>query len=600
MSRFVDWTHLIQARVRELTQRNEDQVILVLTLVIGAVVGLVVVAFIVVTDTIEAALFREEVRWRLLVTPIIATLVVGYVLHRFVPEARGSGVPQTKAAIFARRGHISLRTVVGKFLCSSTTLASGIALGREGPSVQIGAGIASSLGRHLGLTGEKLQMIVPVGAAAALAAAFNTPIAAVLFSLEEIMGNLHAPILGSVVISAATAWLVLRLSLGDEPLFGVPEYQVVHPGEFIVYALLGVIGGLVSVVFVKLLLRLRERYLRMPRRTRWLQPASGGIVVGVLAFTLPGVFRFGYHTVGEALHGSLPIASMALLLVLTVFATAVCYASGNAGGIFGPSLFIGAMVGGVVGHIAHGYFPEYTATPGAYALVGMGTAFAGILRVPMTSVIMIFEITHDYHIIVPLMISNMVSFFVSYRLQRQPLYEALALQEGIHLPTSESTKKHLQVQIAMRPPRETLTSEMSISDCLERAGHSSLRAWPILDKGGLLGVVSLSQLSAAKERGSGDEPVGSLLDGHNIPHLHADHSLELALARMGSEGFDLLPVVSRANVHEIEGVVSLLDVLRAFGVHGAGPGSGLGPSLGAEAGPGPGPGPVRARASGRP
>ena len=414
-------------------------------------------------------------------------------------------------------------------------------------------------------------MLVPVGAAAALAAAFNTPIAAVLFALEEIMGNLHAPILGSVVISAATSWLVLRLLLGDEPLFAVPDYEVVHPSEFLVYALLGVVGGLVSVLFVKGMLRLRERFLRMPRKTRWLQPAAGGVVVGLLAFGLPGVFRFGYHTVGEALNGELPLSQMAVLIVLSVIATSVCYASGNAGGIFGPSLFIGSMVGGSVGSLVHGYFPEYTADPGAYALVGMGTTFAGILRVPMVSVIMIFEITQNYTIIVPLMISNLISFFVSYRLQRTPIYEALALQEGIHLPTSESAKRHLQVRLAMRPPHETFASSLSVLECLERAGHSSLRAWPVVDDGGVWGVVSLQQLEAAHAEERGEVPVGKLLDARAFPHLHADHSLDLALERMGKAGYDLLPVVSRANVHEMEGVCSLLDVLRAFGVHGQAP-----------------------------
>lgn len=573
MSRVSDFTHRIQDRVRELMAQNESQVFMALTIVIGALVGLVVVAFILVTDGLVTLLYAEGDRWRRLVTPILATLVVGYLLYRFFPEARGSGVPQTKAAMFARWGLIPFRTVVGKFVTSSVTLASGIALGREGPSVQIGAGIASNLGRGLGLARDKLQTLVPIGAAAALAAAFNTPLAAILFALEEIMGNLHAPILGSVVVSVFTSLFVMRLILGNNPLFEVPAYEAVHPAEFIIYALLGVVGGLVSVVFVKLMLRMRERFLSMPRRTRWLQPAAGGVVVGILAFALPDVFRFGHHTVGEALNGTLPPTHMAALVVLGVFATAVCYASGNAGGIFGPSLFIGAMVGGTLGSIVHYYFEAYTASPGAYALVGMGTAFAGILRVPMVSVIMIFELTHDYAIIVPLMISNLISFFVSYRFQRTPLYEALALQEGIHLPTSESEKRHLQVRIAMRPPHETFDIEMTVSECLERAGHSSMRAWPVVDKNGVWGVVSLSQIEEAV---NGDRPtkkVGDLVDSRVFPHLHADHSLDLALERMGKEGYDLLPVVSRANVHEMEGVCSLLDVLRAFGVRGQHPGA---------------------------
>jgi CIC family chloride channel protein len=538
-----------------------------LTLLIGALVGLVVVAFIVVTERLGEYLHPPGgAAWRRVVIPVLGALISGYLIWRYFPAARGSGIPQTKAALFARRGFIDLKTVVGKFSCSTVSLASGLALGREGPSVQVGAGIASVIGRTLGLNPEKVQGLVPVGATAALAAAFNTPIAAVLFSLEEVMGNLHAPILGSVVLSSATSWLVLRLMLGDEPLFHVPEYQVGHPMELAFYALLGVIGGLVSVAFVKLLLRMRERFLNLPRWSRWFQPAVGGLVVGVLALFWPEVLGVGYNYVSDALNGNMAVQMMALLVVLKFLATATCYASGNAGGIFGPSLFIGAMVGGTMGSLVNTLFPEYSASPGAYALVGMGTAFAGILRVPMTSVIMIFEVTHDYAIIVPLMISNLISFFVSYKLQRQPIYEALALQEGIHLPTTASSQRHLQVRLAMHTPRENFPLQMKIAEALERAGKSKLRAWPITDDRGVWGVVSLAQLEEAMAEDRGESSLSELVDWRRFSHVHADHSLDLALERMGATGYDLLPVVSRANIHEMEGVVSLRDVLKAFGV----------------------------------
>ncbi len=288
------WRHRLQAWVRQSVRRSEREVNYVLTLVLGAVVGLVVVAFIVVTESLGEALHPPGgARWRLVVIPTLGALASGYLLYRYFPDARGSGIPQTKAALFARRGFISLKTVIGKFICSTISLASGIALGREGPSVQVGSGVASVFGRTLGLKPEKVQGLVTVGASAALAAAFNTPLAAILFSLEEVMGNLHARVLGLVVMSSATSWLVLRLILGDEPLFHVPDYQVVHPMEFAFYALLGVIGGLVSVAFVKLLLRMRERFLNMPRSTRWFQPAIGGLSVGVLALMWPEVLGVG-------------------------------------------------------------------------------------------------------------------------------------------------------------------------------------------------------------------------------------------------------------------------------------------------------------------
>src|SRR5882724_3183673 len=259
------WTLLLKER--------EEQVFLVLTLLIGALVGAIVVAFILLTERFGARLYPAGgAAWRRLLVPVTGSLGMGYLLFRYFPDARGSGVPQTKAALYARGGRISLSTVFGKFFCTAATLASGIPLGREGPSVQVGAGIASVLGRSLGLRPEKVKALVPVGAAAAIAAAFNTPLAAVLFSLEEIMGDLHAPVLGSVVLASATSWMVLRLLLGNQPLFKVPQYQLVHPLEFAVYAVLGVAGGLVSVVFTKLLLGIRERFLRLPKKSVWLQP----------------------------------------------------------------------------------------------------------------------------------------------------------------------------------------------------------------------------------------------------------------------------------------------------------------------------------------
>ncbi len=259
-------------------REREDQVFLVLALVIGALTGVTVVAFILLTERLGLKLYPVGgAPWRRLVLPIGGSLGIGYLLYRYFPYARGSGVPQTKAALYARGGRITIRTVAGKFFCTSATLASGIPLGREGPSVQVGAGIASVLGRSLGLSPEKVKALLPVGAAAAIAAAFNTPLAAVLFALEEIVGDLHAPVLGSVVLASATSWMVLRLMLGNSPLFKVPQYQLIHPLEFAIYAVLGVAGGFVSVAFTKLLLGLRVCFLRFPRTTVWLQPAAGGL-----------------------------------------------------------------------------------------------------------------------------------------------------------------------------------------------------------------------------------------------------------------------------------------------------------------------------------
>ncbi len=578
-------------RLTELVEdlrRREDRLALLLSLVIGALVGLVVVLFILLTGRLAAHLYPAggSAGWRRILTPTVGALVTGYLLFKFFPDARGSGIPQTRAAIFIHDGRISLRTVVGKFLCCSTSLASGIALGREGPSVHIGAGIASVIARRLGLSTAQVRWLVPVGASAALAAAFNTPIAAVLFSLEEIMGDMHAPILGSVVLSSTTSWMVLHLVLGDEPLFHVAGYSLVDPAELLVYAVLGIVGGIVSVGFVRLLLGLRKWFAALPRRTVWFQPVVGGLCVGVIGYFVPQVLGVGYDQVDHALSGDLVLRTVVLLAALKIVATAVCYASGNAGGIFGPSMFIGAMIGGAVGHVAHGVFPTTTAGPGAYALVGMGTAFAGIIRTPLTSVIMIFEVTRNYTIIVPLMISNLLAFYISQKFQPEPIYEALTRQDGLRLPTGafRQLARQLRVNTAIQAGPTPLPIDLALAEARRRVAGSMYGSWPVIDDRGLAGMVRVADIETAIGKGHGadslrdmiDEPDADASDEEIVAHVHDDHPLGLALARMGATRHNVLPVVSRANVRAMLGIITLDDILRAYGVDhvdgGAAPG----------------------------
>ena len=256
---------------------------------------------------------------------------------------------------------------------------------------------------------------------------------------------------------------------------------------------------------------------------------------------------------------------MALLVVLKVLATTSSYASGNAGGIFGPSLFIGAMTGGAVGSLAHAAMPQSTANPGAYALVGMGTAFAGIVRVPLTSVIMIFEMTRDYSIIVPLMISNLVSFYISFRLQRQPIYEALALQDGVHLPSPSTHRmtSQLRVSAAMRTPELTIEPTMNPDRAIRLMNERRVHQLPVAEGSKFLGMLSKVELETSR---LDTLEVRALLGNGHFPHLHPDHTLDIALHRMGSSNLQELPVVSRRDIHKLEGIVALEDVLRLYGI----------------------------------
>ena len=418
--------------------------------------------------------------------------------------------------------------------------------------MHVGAGIASVLGRRLRLSPASIKALVPTGASAALAAAFNTPISAVLFSLEEVMGDMHAPVLGSVVLSSATSWIVLHLILGDEPLFHVPAYQLVHPVEFVFYAVLGVVGGLVSVSFVKALLWQRKHFLRAPTFTQWLLPVAGGLTVGLLGWMYPEVLGVGYAYVGKALNGQMVLGAMALLVVLKLVATSTCYASGNAGGIFGPSLFIGAMMGGAVGGVAHLADAGLHGSVGAYALVGMGAAFAGIVRVPLTSVIMIFEITRDYSIIVPLMISNLISYFISSQLQEEPIYEALQHQDGIYLPSGARARDTLlTVGHAYCPETQVLPASERIGQAVASIDRERA-AWPVVDESGFRGIVTLEELDRAVQNGLGDStlaelvpapPPGDRAGEGPARRVYPDDPLEVAMGWLADGRTKVLPVL---------------------------------------------------------
>jgi CIC family chloride channel protein len=568
-------------KVVEDLRRKEDRLSLLLSLVIGALVGLVVAAFILLTGRLATLMYSAGgPGWSRVLVPTLGSLLTGYLLFKYFPLARGSGIPQTRAALFIHDARISLKSVVGKFISTSISLGSGIPLGREDPAVYIGSGLASVIGRRLGLTRLQIRSLLPVGGAAAFAAAFNTPIAAVLFSLQAILGDLHAPVLGSAVIASATSWIVLHLVLGDSPLFHVPAFHLVSIGELGAYVALGIVGGVSSGGFVKLLLWLRERFARLPSASLWIQPVAGGLTAGLLGYFVPQVLGVGYDQVERVLNGDVILSAVIVLVVLKIIATSIAYASGNAGGIIGPTLFIGSMVGAAVGAAAHLLFPASTAGPGAYALVGMGAAFAGVVRMPLTSVIMIFEVTRDYTIIVPLLISNVIAFYISQKLQKEPIYDALAYQDGLRLPTHPSGAQAgtRRVSTAIRGAPESLSPEMTLSEAAEKVTDSPLESWPVADELGLVGMVRTRHIAAAVKQGRDEMTIERLMqiarrkDGErsvDLPHVHNDQPLSRALARMRDNGHKVLPVVSRANARIMLGVVTLADILEAYGVERA-------------------------------
>ena len=545
---------------------REHQLFLALSIVIGILAGLSAVLFTLAIERTSHLFFGlAPSSLRLFALPALVSVVTGVVLAGVFPDVRGSGVPQTEAAYRLHGGFIPGRVPIGKFLTGVLCIGSGHSMGREGPSVQIGAGIASVVGRWLKLSPDRAKALVPVGAAGALSAAFNTPVAAVIFALEEIIGDMNAGLLGSTVVASVASVIVERSILGNTPLFRVPAYHLVHPAELIGYALLGVVGGLVSLLFCKSLLGLRALFRRMPAWTQWVQPAMGGLAIGLLLIVSPAIMGVGYEYVDQALNGGLVFRTLLALCLLKLAATVISYSSGNAGGIFGPSLYIGAMAGGAVGAIVQRVAPFPTGEPGAYALVGMGTLFAGIIRAPMTSVFMIFEITQDYQIFVPLMVANLLSFVISRRYQPTPLYHALLEQDHVHIPSIavKTATRGLTAQSVMSTDLRFIDPDRSAESIWSEVSADGGRPLLVGTSEELLGILRPERLSEAVEAGNGSQEVRALID-ESFNHAHPDHPIEVVLERLAdSDG--LLPIISRSNTRRVEGVVTLDDITRALG-----------------------------------
>jgi CIC family chloride channel protein len=549
---------------------GEQQLFLLLAVIIGLFSGLAVVLFRISIDGIRFELLGSGLiprAPRVLVMPVLGGLAVAVLVIKLFPRVRGSGVNQTKAAVYVYDGYIPFNTVIGKFVTCALAIGSGQSLGPEDPALQMGAGMASALGRRLRLSRENVRLIAPVGAAGGLAAAFNAPISAVLFVIEEVIGRWTAGVLGAIILSAVSSVVVLRWFLGEQPLFSVPPYHLVHPAELLAYAALGIVGGIASLAFVKLVIFARPRLKALPRWTHYLQPAAAGLLIGIIGLGFPQVMGAGYEYIDQALHDQFTWQILALLGAFKILSTSLSFASGTPGGMFAPTLFIGAMIGGAVGGIEHHFFPWLTGSVGAYALVGMGTLFAGFLRVPMTSVFMVLEVSGNYSIILPAMISNTIAYFISRQYQSTPLFDMFSKQDGLDLPSMEERREEetLRVEDALRPYQgPVLRTTETISGALELTADSPESFLLIEDGTGGWGCLPREELRRHDGLGEGGMPLREILPDSRVMHVHPDQFLDDALRRFRDA--PLLPVVSRADLRKLEGVVTLVDILRAYEV----------------------------------
>jgi CIC family chloride channel protein len=434
---------------------SETQRFLLLALLIGMFSGLLVVMFHITIEALSWAslgALAGRFSFMRLLSPAVGAVMAVFVVRKMFPLAKGSGVNQTKIAIYSSDGYVSSSTIFGKFLGCAISIGSGNSLGPEDPSLQMGAGVASYLGRFFHLPRNSMRLIAPVGAAAGIAAAFNTPITGVLFVMEEVLADWSATAVGSIVLAAVSAVVTMRAFLGNAPLFQIPPFELNHASELLVYAGIGVVGGVLSALFIRVIEEMKKRVERIPHWRHFALPALTGFLTGVVGLWFPEVMGAGYDAINSALHGQFVWEVLLYLGLAKLLVTLLSFTAETPGGMFAPALFVGAMLGGALGGVAHRFLPFGAAPPEAYMLVGMGTFFAGVFRAPITSIFMIFEVSASYVIILPVMIANTTAYLISRALHSTPFFKMLAELEGVNLPTAEEkrTLQPMRVEDAMQ------------------------------------------------------------------------------------------------------------------------------------------------------
>ncbi len=504
----------------------------------------------------------------------MAGLIVGFVIDRWAREAKGHGVPEVMEAVALRGGLIRPRVAVAKVLASSITIGTGGSAGREGPIVQVGAALGSTIGQYFHFSGDRIRTLVACGAAAGIAATFNAPIAGAIFAQEVILNNFTTRYFGMVVISGVAASIVSRTFLGDKPAFLVPAYPMEHLAELGVYVVLGLLAALVAVLFIRVLYKFEEFFDSRPVPL-YVRTTIGMVLTGLVALILPGreVLGPGLHLIGEAIAGdfNLGLGLMASLLLLKMLATSFTLGAGNSGGVFAPSLFMGAILGGMVGQMAHSLWPGVVTNPGAYAIVGMAAVFAGAARAPITAVLIVFEMSGDYKLILPLMLATVISTFLAESLFRESIYTLKLRLKGVHLQGGRDVDILQGVSVAevMGGGMNTIHDTASLTELSDVFSQTRSHGLLALDRSGKLsGIVTVTDLDrAVSEKLPRSTPVAQIgTPFERLVFAHQDESMGEALARMSVRGFGRLPVVSRENPHQLLGVIRREDIIKAYNV----------------------------------
>ena len=499
--------------------------------------------------------------------PALGGLLVGPIIYFGADEAKGHGVPEVMEAVALRGGRIRSRVALVKILASGISIGSGSSVGREGPIVQIGSSIGSTLARVLKVPRDREKTMVGCGAAAGIAATFNAPIAGVLFAIEVLLGDFGLSTFSPVVLSSVTATTISRHYFGNFPAFVLPTYKVVSLWEFLLYPVLGIAAGVIAILFIISLYKCEDLFnaLKIPD---YLKPALGGLLLGCLLCKWPHVFGVGYGAVNLSLKNQLPVLLLFSLIFVKILATSITLGSGASGGIFAPSLFIGAMTGGFFGFCVHELFPLFTASSGAYALIGMGAIVAGTTHAPITAILIIFELTGDYGIILPLMLSCILSTIVTTSLKQGSIYTIKLLRRGIDISEGweQNILRTLCVREIMSNQVVTIPESMHLVDIINTLKIYNVSYLHMVNANEeLKGIISFRDIRPLLQEDTLERSVIARdIATLDVFTVRASDNVQLALERMGRRGISQLPVVAEENAIKVIGTVSKKEVLAAY------------------------------------
>ena len=556
---------------------NEHTIMAVLAVIVGIAGGLGAVAFRYLisffqtlgyggkTDLLELVV---TLPWYIrLLVPVIGGLIVGPVVYFFAREAKGHGVPEVMEAIALKGGVIRKRVVVVKTLASAICIGSGGSVGREGPIVQIGSAVGSTLGQFMKVSGDRMRILVGCGAAAGIAATFNAPIAGSMFALEIVLGDFGLATFSPIVISSVVATAVSRAYLGDNPAFIVPVYELVSGWELPMYLVLGLFCAVFGVTFTKSLYRIEDLFddIKFPE---YLKGIIGGLLLGAAALVFPQILGVGYGAIDMALMQKMAWWLLLALVPLKILATSITIGAGGSGGIFAPSLFLGAMAGGFFGAVVHQLFPDITATPGAYSIVGMGAVVAATTHGPLSAILILFEMTSDYKIILPLMLSCIIAAIASGQLLRDSIYTLKLARRGVDIKEGKEVNvlKSMFVKDVMNPKVETIAEALPLSQIAEVISKSKFNSFPVLNaQNQLTGILSFNDYSEAIfDEHLKDLVVAKDLATSDLVTVSLEDNLYTALEKISAKDFAVLPVVSAQDHNKLEGVISRRDIIGAY------------------------------------